>query len=141
MLHKLPCLIYLHFSNLTWETKRSPQLYLAVLRDVTNNKCSVLRRQRNTNWNIKRLVHYEYGKWSLTFERRASSESVGPSLAFTIHIGSTPTFSYFDLYHIKVRLHTAINRADFVSWCMLYIHEGKKMHSWENDDVLSWVDH
>ena len=23
---------------------------------------------------------------------------------------------------VKVRLHTAINRADFVSWCMLYIY-------------------
>ena len=32
---------------------------------------------------------------------------------------------------IKVRLHTAINRADFVSWCMLYTYEGNKMHSWE----------
>ena len=30
---------------------------------------------------------------------------------------------------IKVRLHTTINRADFVSWCMLYTYEGNKMHS------------
>ena len=38
----------------------------------------------------------------------------------------------------KLRLHTAINRADFVSWCMLYTYEGSnKMHSWENDAVLS----
>ena len=37
---------------------------------------------------------------------------------------------------IKVRLHTAINRADFVSWCMLYTYDGNKMHSWENDAVL-----
>ena len=29
----------------------------------------------------------------------------------------------------KVRLHTAINRADFVSWCMLYTCECNKMHS------------
>ena len=29
----------------------------------------------------------------------------------------------------KVRLHTAINLADFVSWCMLYSYEGNKMHS------------
>ena len=29
---------------------------------------------------------------------------------------------------LKVRLHTAINRADFVSWCMLYTNEGNKMH-------------
>ena len=29
---------------------------------------------------------------------------------------------------IKVRLYTAINRADFVSWCMLYRYEGNKMH-------------
>ena len=27
---------------------------------------------------------------------------------------------------VKVRLHTAINRADFVSWCMLYTYKGKK---------------
>ena len=27
---------------------------------------------------------------------------------------------------LKVRLHTAINRADFVSWCMLYAKEGNK---------------
>ena len=117
MLHKLPCLIYLHFSNLTCETKRSPQPYLAVSRDVTNNKRSMLRRQsRDTNRNMKRLVYCQYGKWSLTFralpfvrERWPSDE--GPTLEtldFTIHIGSTPIFSYFNLYHIKVRLHAAI---------------------------------
>ena len=27
----------------------------------------------------------------------------------------------------KVCLHTAINRADFVSWCMLYTYDGNKM--------------
>ena len=26
-------------------------------------------------------------------------------------------------------LHTVINLADFVSWCMLYTYKGKKMHS------------
>ena len=36
---------------------------------------------------------------------------------------------------LKLRLHTAINQADFVSWCMLYTCEGNKMQSWENDDV------
>ena len=41
----------------------------------------------------------------------------------------------------KVYLHTTINRADFVFWCMLYTYEGNKMHSLENDDVLSWVNH
>ena len=30
---------------------------------------------------------------------------------------------------LKVRLHTAINRTDFVSWCMLYTYDGNKMHS------------
>ena len=30
--------------------------------------------------------------------------------------------------YIKVRLHTAINQADFISWCMLYTNEGNKMH-------------
>ena len=36
---------------------------------------------------------------------------------------------------LKLRLHTAINWADFVSWCMLYTNEGYKMHPWENDAV------
>ena len=27
-------------------------------------------------------------------------------------------------YSVKVRFHTAINQADFVSWCMLYTYEG-----------------
>ena len=26
-----------------------------------------------------------------------------------------------------IRLHTAINRAEFVSWCMLYTYKGTKM--------------
>ena len=30
---------------------------------------------------------------------------------------------------IMVRLHTAINRADFVSWCMLYTYEDNQIHS------------
>ena len=30
---------------------------------------------------------------------------------------------------LKVHLHAAIRRADFVSWCMLYTYEGKRMHS------------
>ena len=38
--------------------------------------------------------------------------------------------NYYLLHSItfKVHLHTAINRADFVSWCMLYTNEGNKMH-------------
>ena len=50
----------------------------------------------------------------------------------------------FQLKLIKVsselnvrNLHTAINWADFVSWCMLYTYDGYKMHSRENDAVLS----
>ena len=42
---------------------------------------------------------------------------------------------------VKVRLHTAINQADFVSRCMLYTYDGNKMYSWENDTVLSYVNH
>ena len=66
----------------------------------------------------------------------SSEERVGPLL---------------DTLDFKVRLHTVINRADFVSWCMLYIYiyiyiyiytyEGNKMHSCENDVVLSCVNH
>ena len=37
------------------------------------------------------------------------------------------------LIQLKLRLHTAINRADFVSWCMLYTYDGNEMHSWEKD--------
>ena len=29
---------------------------------------------------------------------------------------------------VKLRLHTVINRADFISWCMLYTNAGNKMH-------------
>ena len=29
-----------------------------------------------------------------------------------------------------VHLHTAINKADYVSWRMLYMYEGNNMHSW-----------
>ena len=36
----------------------------------------------------------------------------------------------------KLRLHTAINRADFACWCMLYTYEVNKIQSWENDAVL-----
>ena len=44
------------------------------------------------------------------------------------------SLSHLSLSHLpraclKVRLHTAINWADFVSWCMLYTYEGNKMHS------------
>ena len=39
----------------------------------------------------------------------------------TSQINSQSESSFF-----KVRLHTAINRADFVSWCMLYTKEGNK---------------
>ena len=42
-----------------------------------------------------------------------------------------------EVWLIKLRLHTAINRADFVSWCMLYTYDGNRMHLWENDAVLS----
>ena len=38
--------------------------------------------------------------------------------------------------NLKLRLHTAINRADFVSWSMLYTYEGNKMHSRENHDAV-----
>ena len=58
----------------------------------------------------------------------------GPSLmALQIEIDMTHDFNIRSMRTnssvLKVRLHTAIARADFVSWCMLYIHEGNKMHS------------
>ena len=47
---------------------------------------------------------------------------------------SADTSSIFFMFSLaigsfKLRLHTAINRADFVSCCMLYTYEGNKMHS------------
>ena len=42
---------------------------------------------------------------------------------------------------VKVRFHTAINRADFVCWCMLYTYEGYKMHSWDNSAVGEPLNH
>ena len=42
---------------------------------------------------------------------------------------------------LKVRLHTAINQADFVSWCMLLYIRRNKMHSSENSAVLLWLNH
>ena len=46
------------------------------------------------------------------------------------------------LSSVKVRLHTAINRVHFISWCMLYTYECNKMHSWENDvgEALNHID-
>ena len=38
-------------------------------------------------------------------------------------------FISVNLLGLKLRLHTAINRADFVSRCMLYTYKGNKMHS------------
>ena len=57
------------------------------------------------------------------------------------HQPADKTYSDTKKGFLKVRLHTAINQADFVSWCMLYTYKGNKMYSWENDDVLSWVNH
>ena len=39
---------------------------------------------------------------------------------------------------VKVRLHSAINWVDFVSWCMLYTYDGNKMHLWE---IRRWIIH
>ena len=46
-------------------------------------------------------------------------------LSFNVQINSYNAYSFWLSYikvytRMKVRLHTAINRADFVSWCMLY---------------------
>ena len=53
----------------------------------------------DTNWNIKRLVYCTHA------DTNSNDSSVCPSsekhhitLDFTIHIDSTPTFLYFDLY-------------------------------------------
>ena len=61
-------------------------------------KRSVLRRQsRDTNRNMKRLVYFRKKTKRLSPPLFLSDE--GPTLEtldFTIRIGSTPTFSYFD---------------------------------------------
>ena len=53
--------------------------------------------------NIKRWVYCQYGQHGLTFRALAlrQRENEGPmleTLDYTIRIGSTPTFLYFDLY-------------------------------------------
>ena len=40
---------------------------------------------------------------------------------------------------IKVRLHTAINQDDFVSWCMLYTYEGNEMLLWVNREKMTLI--
>ena len=74
------------------------------------NKRSVLRRQsRDTNRNIKRSVYCQYGDSIVQrfehwlFSREFLSDEARPTLEtldFTIRIGSTPTFLYFnnDIY-------------------------------------------
>ena len=61
----------------------------------------VLRRQcRDTNQNIKRSVYCRYRKRSLTFRAlalRQKQRATLEMLDFTFHIGSPPTFLYFDL--------------------------------------------
>ena len=45
------------------------------------------------------------------------------------HQPADKTYSDTKKGFLKVRLHTAINQADFVSWCMLYTYKGNKMYS------------
>ena len=41
---------------------------------------------------------------------------------------------------VTERLHTVINRADFVPWCMVYTYEGNKMTFVRfNDDVYTFA--
>ena len=63
------------------------------------------------NRNKKRSVYCQYGLYSLTF--RALALRQRPMLKtfdYTIHIGSTPTFLYFDLY-----LYPAYEEGHFVA--------------------------
>ena len=55
----------------------------------------MLRRQsRDTDRNIKRLVYCQYGPYE---------GSTLETLDYTIRIGSTPTFLYFDFNHCRSR--------------------------------------
>ena len=53
------------------------------------------------------------------------------SLSFTVFL-----MVVWQTVTLKLRLNIEINRADFVSWCMLYSYEDNKRHSRENDPVL-----
>ena len=42
--------------------------------------------------------------------------------------------------YIKVRLHTAINQADFISWCMLYIQTKVTKYIREKMTLYTFID-
>ena len=52
----------------------------------------------------------------------------GGALSRVVYFGDS-IFVVNILKSVKVRFHTAIIQADFVSWCMLYTYEGNKIHS------------
>ena len=79
----------------------------------------------------KRLVYCQYGQYSLTFRalalrqretkrrRKRNERDEGPTLEtldYTIHIGSTRTFLYFDLYLYSVYA------AHYVYACCLLVY-------------------
>ena len=52
-------------------------------------------------------------------EHEHEHEHVFPKVRVQIPLARVNSF-FVDVSRVKVRLHTAINWADFVSWCMLY---------------------
>ena len=112
--------VYLKTAKISLKVKVGPQ--------SDCNTRSVLRRQsRDTNRNIKRSVYCQYGWYIPTFRalalrqrktfehwpsekkdqcfRALALREKGPTLEtldYTIRIGSTPTFLYFDLTVIQV---------------------------------------
>ena len=50
--------------------------------------------------------------------------------------------SHLQLNCRYIYMHTVMNMSQFRIWCMLQTYEnGSKMHLWENDAVLLWVNH
>ena len=62
------------------------------------------------------------------FKKKLVVVVVQHCLRLCLSTGVIGTHSPVIYRSVKVRLHAAICRADFVSWCMLYTYEGNKMH-------------
>ena len=72
-----------------------------------------------------KMLHIYFGS-SETVDAPSSFVLVFDSRILPSSICESLTSSFTIL---KLRLHTAINRVDFVSWYMLYTYEGNKIHS------------
>ena len=68
------------------------------------------------DFEVLRAHHFVQRNWRALFK-------VNIRIQFKVNILGPIAETQFS-HCLKVRLHTTINRADFVSWCMLYTYEG-----------------